>query len=381
MLVCIILLLPAYLKAQESELDLVNYSGSTSTLGMGEQGVALRNGQDAFTFNPANLSFSNSLKLSFFRNPFQTFVDFPLSNLTASAKVKGIGTFGVQYLRREYGEYSYSTPEFPDGTGQRFHFYEYSLSLGYSRELSEALSVGLALKYGREEVISPLDAFMFSFGLNYQPEVFKKRLNLGFSLMNLGAPIEINTNNFNGTKTTVKTPAPAQMHFALDAVPFEDELLSLNLQLGISRYLRKYYPSEAEVKSSFSSLFDDWSDFPKDTKVHTGLAFEWKPLNLGQGFSFYQNFYLGSISPGPIRSASHYLTHGAEIVLGYKDLSVSLGYAGEWHRVEQYDYYIIRPLMPYETFQFSVEWNINRYINQYSEPKNTLKLSNIILQA
>lgn len=367
----------------QGEMDFVNYTGSVSTFGMGEQGAALRNGRDAFTFNPANLSYSSRAGFSFYRNPFQMYYSVPLSNVNLTAKVRGIGSFGIQYLLHDFGEAMVTTPENPDGTGGKVSMYSYSLGLGYSREFSDEFSAGLTIKYAEQKYGSSQSKLLLSFGLNYQPEYLYRKVTLGFSLMNMGTPVEYEI--YTGTpwereKTTEKSAVASQMHLAVNILPFENEYFSTPFQLGLSRRINKIMINEPNRNSSFSSLFENWSDFPSDTKLHLGLAFSWKPLELGKGYYFLQNFYLGNVSSGSKAYSSDYMTHGAEIGIGYSDFSFSAGYSGLWHRVQADRF--ITPKLPYETFQFSFEWDINKYLSGKSDQSSKpAALNGIIVTA
>ena len=60
------------IEAQSSQaMYYLNYPRSISSLGMGEQSVALRSSEDALTYNPANLVFVERPTISFYHQPFQ----------------------------------------------------------------------------------------------------------------------------------------------------------------------------------------------------------------------------------------------------------------------------------------------------------------------
>lgn len=373
------------LSAQRGFFDFTNYSGSTSSYGLGEEGVALRNGQDAFTFNPANLTYSDKVRFSLYHNQFQyTGYGYPINNFTAAVKLNGISTLGVQYLNQDFGNIPTTSIDDPDGTkGHTEHYYNYALALAYAMKVSEGLSVGLAVKYAYMHIGTPSQkSLLYSGGINYQPEIFNNRVNLGFSLMNMGTPVKVKSPYVNPANRSEiiwldkDLPVSSMMHLALSAIPVETDYLSTTVQAGFGKYLMNNGSDDSQ--SSFSALFNDWKDFPRDASLSTGLAFEWKPLDLGRGFSFYQNFYLGEIAPGPMVQMYHYFTHGAEIGIGYKEFSFLMGYSGRWHNLQGY-YYFNRPVFPWETFQFSFEWDMNKHFNRESESKTPAAIHNIIV--
>ncbi|HEX2867077.1 MAG TPA: hypothetical protein VHO03_08540 [Ignavibacteriales bacterium] len=391
----LLLVFASELPAQRGLFEYINYSGSTSSNGMGEEGSALRNGQDAFTFNPANLTYSDRLRLSLYHNQYQpSGFSYPINNYTAAFKFHGTSTLGVQYLKQDFGYVTTTSIDDPDGSGRSEHLYNYALSLGYAMKAAEGLSVGLAVKYAYMNMGGKSwNSLLYSGGLNYQPAILDKRINLGFSLMNMGFPIKDKMPSLSASNreetiwTDVYIPVSSMIHLALSAVPVETDYLSAAMQAGFGKYLisdkkDNSKPSYSGVlddsRSSFAALFDDWHDFPRDASLSTGFSFEWKPLELGKGFSFYQNFYLGTISPGPKISIGNFYTHGAEIGIGYKEVSILMGYSGRWHYLQGYEYFNL-PVFPWETFQFSFEWDINKYFSRESENKTPARLNNIIV--
>ncbi|MGE5402740.1 MAG: PorV/PorQ family protein [Ignavibacteriales bacterium] len=357
-------------------LNLVNNPGTVRSFAMGEQGVALMNGGDAFTYNPAGFSFQNRTRISYFVEPYTAFVSIPTYNYTAMTSLPGIGTVALQYLRKSYGEIHYTTVESPDGDPSRsYSAYEYGLSAGIARNFSESFSAGAALRFAQSHIGYSFNMVMLSLGLNYHPAILDQRLNLGFSLMNLGGTTEAGPEiQIYGMKIDNSVETPAIMNLGIYGKAVDNDYLTLGLELGAKRRISG---NETEAKSSFSSLFSGWKFFPEDAAVNTGVEFSWKPLDLGRGFSFLQNYYVGTHSPGPDAAfyVEHY-SHGAEIGLGYNDFSLTAGYSGWWHK-RQPDYYFF-PDMPYETFQFTFEWNLGR---NNASAVQAAPLKNIILSA
>src|SRR3989339_1705524 len=102
----------------------LNYPRSISSLGMGEQGISFRTIDDALTFNPVNLIFTDQPQVSYFHQPFQLIIDIPINSFSAYFKLKEIGCFGVEYNNWDRGETYVRSPENP--VGEKYDSYERS---------------------------------------------------------------------------------------------------------------------------------------------------------------------------------------------------------------------------------------------------------------
>lgn len=364
----------------QANSDFTNFSSSIMSYGMGEQGAALKNSQDAFTFNPANLTFSEKLNIAYYYNPFHHFRDmrFPFSNVSASAELKNFGAVGIQYTHQNLGEVYTGSSGNPGGLAKTEYLND-AITIGYAGNFSREFSAGISARYAFYTLgsFNSATSFRVNLGINYSPEFLSNGINLGFSLMNLGSPMTYKSKFVSGA-LEFKDPTPSILHLALSAAPVKTDYISLLFQLGFSRDISAY---DGEAKSSFASLIEDWKNFPRDTRVHTGLAFNWQPLSLGNGFSFFQNFYLGTFSPGVWSGNLHYFTHGAEIGIGYKDFNFSAGYAGRWHTVQPYAYTYFRQILPFEAVQFNIGWDINKYIQPGKAGRTPSPLSGILVSA
>jgi len=278
----------------------LNYPRSMYSLGMGEQSVALRTSEDALNYNPANLVFIEQPTISFFHQPFQMAsylwgMKFPLNSYAAHFKIKNIGAFGVEYVDWDWGEQKYFDYDGTRIVEKTSHTYERSFSIGYARELCENFSAGIQLRYAKsslggfataEEFSASAEKLFVSAGLNYSPQFLENKLNIGFSLTNFGSTVWY-------IDEAQSDPPPSKLNLGIGFVPIENNFYSLETQLAFSKQFDAQ-PSE----SSFKGLFNDWKDFPNDATLHTGIAFNWKSLDLGNGFAFFQEFYLGNYSVG-----------------------------------------------------------------------------------
>jgi len=363
----------------------LNYPRSISSLGMGEQSVALRTSEDALTYNLANLVFVERPMISFFHQPFQmaasiTDLHIPLNAFSVVFNIKNIGTFGVEYINWDLGEGVISTTENPEGDGKLYHFYERSLSIAYAREFCKNFSAGIQLRYVKSS-LGPGSAenLFFSAGLNYSPQILDNKFNFGFSLINFGGTVDYPRLN-TAEESFNSSPPPSKLNLGVGFIPVDNNFYFLQTQLAISKPFDQGPIQNRNIpraESSFKTLFTDWDDFPRDATLHTGIAFNWKPLDLGYGFSFFQEFYLGNYSVGNKAGLNNFYTHGGRIGIEFDGLQFSAGYAGRWHNVHYPNY--LQWKFPYESVQFTFGINEDLLFNREKQEDNYAKPKNIIL--
>jgi len=369
----------SHLPAQTQAFYFVNYPQSVSAFSSGWQGVAVLSNDDALTYNPAKLALTKSTKISYFRNPFYMvgFGPFPLINISVYQNVKDIGSFGVSYENRSYGEVLITNMEFPDGTGEKFNMYDRSISAGYSRKIADNFWGGIQLRYAYMNLYDyKPESFSVSLGLLYNPEFCEKRFSFGFSLMNLGPAIKYEFGNLNGINSVVYDPPPTNLNLGLNVITTESDYFSIPFMLGISKPFDER-DNQMHGQSSFKTLFTDWSDFPNDVSLHTGLGFVWKPLRLGDNFNFIQEFFVGNYSQGNKSNLMNFYNHGFNIGFEFYDYKFTAGFAGVSHNVHNNNF--IRWEFPYEVFQFTLEVNDNIFYKDKIRSKTPPLLEKIIL--
>lgn len=357
-----------------------NIPHSVSALGTGWQGVASLTNDDALVYNPAKLSLTKNTRLSYFRNPFQVWNSMPFTNLTLYHKETDIGSFGLSYEYWDEGEFNITTETNPDPVGEKFHYYQSSFSAGYARNLGDNLSAGIQLRYAYSHLYDDTPSGLFvSLGMLYNPDFCNKRFNFGLSIMNLGSAVEYKTDSPYGEQNIYYNSPPTRLNLGVNYNVINNDYFSLPLDLSISKPFDKT-DDNGEGESSFKTLFSDWSDFPHDATFHTGISFIWKPLSLGENFSFFQEFYLGNYSQGNKTYLSNYYTHGANIGIEFYEYKLSMGYAGISHDVNYLNYSSFLPWkLPYETFQFTLEINDDLLFKRNTVVERKPVLDGIIL--
>jgi hypothetical protein len=377
----VIISLQLNLKAQGTHtqaFDFVTWPHSVSGLGAGQMGVASLTNDDALVYNPAKLSLTTNTRFSFYRNPLQVFIPAPLTSYTLYHNVPGVGSFAINFENQDYGEFiaSIIDPDNPQGyTDERAHDYNNSFAAGYARTFSENFSAGIQFRYAYwhfRKIIE--EAFLISLGGLYTPDFCERRFTFGFSLMNLGPAVKFeleqlaNENHFD--------PPPTRLNLGVNFTAVENNYFTLPLSLGIWKPFDERN-DDGEGQSSFKTIFSDWSDFPNDVSLQTGLSFIWKPLYFSDDFAFFQEFYTGNISTGIKTHLQNFYTHGTNIGLEIHDFKFSAGYAGVAHNVHYPNF--LQWTFPYETFQLTFELNDNLLFGKDMPAKYNPKLHGFII--
>jgi hypothetical protein len=367
------------LKAQDTQaFEFVTWPHSVSSFGTGEMGVASLTNDDALVYNPAKLTLTNNTKFSFYRNPFQLVIYVPISSYTLYHNVPNVGSFALNYENQDYGEFrgTIIDPSNPQGyveTGM-IHVYQNSFAAGYAKNFSENFSAGIQFRYSYwhfREVVA--EGFLVSLGGFYNPD-FCSRLTLGFSLMNLGPAVKFESEQFiNGAHYD---PPPARLNLGINFTAAENNYFTLPLSLGIWKPFDERN-DDGEGQSSFKTVFTDWSDFPNDLSLQTGLSFIWKPLYFNDNFAFFQEFYAGNISTGIKTNIQNFYTHGLNTGLEFYGYKFTAGYAGVAHNVHYPNY--LQWTFPYETFQLSFEVNDDLLFKRNTSQESKPLLKHIIL--
>ncbi len=330
-------------------------SRSVLAQGFGEQGSALPFVADALRLNPAALVHARGLTVSLYRNPWYVPFsdDIRLKSLGGAVTIPDIGSFGIEYIDQEYGDFAVTTAANPDGVGI-VTAYERSVAAGYAREFWGEFAAGMQARYVWDKIGGAgAEAFLLGGGVQYYPDAFDRRITFGLSFTEFGTAVE-----YTGSPTITesepiiqKDPPPANLNLGVYGEVVRDEHFSHALGLEMTKPFDKR-DDRGQAVSSFTNLFNDWSDFPEDAALHTGLAFLWNPLPLGGGWEFFQQFTFGNTSWGPKTGLSSYFTHGLTLGVGAEGVTLTAGYASPWHNVREETFMARR--LPQEMFEFSI---------------------------
>jgi len=103
----------------------------------------------------------------------------------------GTNAVGMSITQLSYGEEDVTTPENPEGTGERWSAQDFAVALSYSRNLTDRFSMGGSFKYISQRIWNEsASTFAFDVGLLFVTGFYDMRL--GMSISNFGGDMTMN---------------------------------------------------------------------------------------------------------------------------------------------------------------------------------------------
>lgn len=117
------------------------------SISMGESFVALSNSTSGYYYNPATLSDSREISISYNKRYFDWMKRDPDMFYTSLQSIIAfpVGIFEFFYDRFDIKKMMLTTPTFPEGAGFA-NYYDYTLGISYAKEFIQGLSVGGTVK-------------------------------------------------------------------------------------------------------------------------------------------------------------------------------------------------------------------------------------------
>jgi len=222
----------------------VNYNGTSSAnflkIGMGakyvasaESDLSLSEDASSLFFNPGTISRigGNSSVFSYSTWLVQT-------NLTSFAAVLPFSflTAGLDIIYFSSGNIDETTLYKQDGTGRVISANDLSLGLTIAKNLTDRFSVGVKVKYVREQLASVnADAFAFDIGSVFETS-FLNNMKIGISLSNFGGTMKFNGNELLVTYVVPGSPTGKQIPAVLETKQWD---LPLVFKIGVSTEIYK----------------------------------------------------------------------------------------------------------------------------------------------
>ena len=156
---------------------------SARAAGMGNAGVSLGSGLDAFYFNPAAIGRATKKEVAV--SHAMWIADIGYNHLAAAFPLGGAGTLVGTVTSLTSGAIDVRTVNQPLGTGETFDVADLAIGVGWGRPVTDRFLIGAQATWLQERIWnSSLSALVFNVGTLYR--VSDGGLELGASVSNLG---------------------------------------------------------------------------------------------------------------------------------------------------------------------------------------------------
>jgi len=218
-------------------------------IAMAEANLSTSTGIEALFWNPAGVALmQNNADVIFSHMSYIADIGVDYGAIAANFEGFGVISFSIKTL--SVGDILITTTANPDGTGETFSPSFIVAGLSYSRQLTEAISVGLTTNFISERMADvSASGVAFDVGVMYQNLADINGLSLGVVIKNLGPEMKYSGGGLfqQGQIDNVNRPPT---FYTVDAAAFE---LPANFQLGLG-----YTPVLDEINSlQFSGTYQN----------------------------------------------------------------------------------------------------------------------------
>jgi hypothetical protein len=289
-----------------SSMYTLSISPDAIASGMGDIGAATTPDVNSQFWNPSKYAQAESnAGVSFSYTPWLSKLvsDINLASLVGYMKLDESSALSASLRYFSLGEVTLRTSL--EDAGYAVKPYEFALDAGYSRMLSEYLSMGVALRYMRSDLMSSDDpagsAFAADISTYYRQPVYfgreKGSLAFGVVVSNIGTKI-----SYDGGNTSYFIPTNLRLgssvHYPMD------DYNALNVSIDVNKLLVPTPKDTDEVTTDVSSIdgiFQSFSDAPGGLKEELqeiygsiGLEYAYNEQFFVRGGYYYENQYKGN---------------------------------------------------------------------------------------
>lgn len=192
--------------------------------------VAGIEGVEAIYYNSAGLALMNSgVEVLFSHTSY--IADIGISYAAIGTKFDGFGTLGFSIKSVDFGDIKETTVSAPQGTGSTFSPSYVTLSVTYSNNLTDRISIGAKFSLISESFMrTSANGFALDAGVMYNNFVGVDGLKIGIALRNLGPQM-----SFDGPDLLRAADDPLSnrgvQYYSIDAASFE---LPSQLEIGVA---------------------------------------------------------------------------------------------------------------------------------------------------
>jgi len=198
-------------------------------IAMGEANVSTSTGIESLFWNPAGVAkMDGSTDLLFSHMSY--IADIGVEYGAIAANFEGFGVLSLSFKALSIDDIQITTTSNPDGTGEVFAPTMVTAGLGFSRMLTESISIGITANFISERLADvTASGIAFDVGVIYDNLADVNGLSIGFVLKNFGPDMEysgpglISEGQLNGLNRPPN-------FFTIDSAPFE---LPSNFQIAL----------------------------------------------------------------------------------------------------------------------------------------------------
>ena len=167
---------------------------SARATALGNAYSALCEDSTALFWNPAGLAGLKGIDVQLMYSSY--FIDTGYQYLSVAMPVNDrIGAIGVAVKYVDYGTFEYAYPTGytlqPDEAGDTFTAYDYQLTIGWGKQLTDSFRFGLGFNYLYEQLEEwKADSYSFDLGFTYQNPDFMENIRISFSAGNMGSNVK-----------------------------------------------------------------------------------------------------------------------------------------------------------------------------------------------
>lgn len=200
-------------------------------LAMGSSGIATSKGIEALYWNPAGVSRMTESAEGMFS--YMSYIaDIKMSYVGVAGRFPRLGTLSFSLKTLSFGDIPLTTEADPEGRGGRTYSPAYTtISAGYSRLLTDAISAGLSVKLISERIdLVSATGVGFDVGVQYRDLAGFKGLTFGVAVKNIGPQMAFDGPGLLRDATPAEGRRP-QQKFTLESASFD---LPSSLELGLA---------------------------------------------------------------------------------------------------------------------------------------------------
>lgn len=241
------------------------------SIAMGGANIATASGVEALFWNPAGVAQTNySVDVMF--SHMNYIADIGVEYGAVATKIEGFGVLSFNVKSLSIGDILITTTTDPDGTGSTFTPQMLTAGLGYSRALTDNISVGVVGTL-INETLGDVDAtgFAFSVGVLYNNLADIGGLSFGIAVKNLGP----------------------EMQFDGSGLLYESEVDDFNRQPQLAKYDSAPFelPSQFELGFAYKRTINEMNSLLVSTSYQNN-NFSADEYRVGAEYAYENTFFI-----------------------------------------------------------------------------------------